>query len=525
MLYQINIKNKIIIFKFLRNNKEEIYLAEENKNFFINNDEFEFDISVKNLSDVFKKIQIIDGTVKNIFEKNNTYTWNIDLNNYPKIINRFKSIIPYIIRKINKNNPLLEFQKNGIKWLLADDNRILADDMGLGKTLQALKSIENLIFIKKVSNILIFCPNTLVKNWSSEILKWVPLITYEEVTSLKNVNDINFFSKLNKSNILILPYSLLEKIAQYGPIKTYKFDLIVADEAHKLRNKTSKIHENFCKLNKTKTWLLTGTPLERDINDIQNILYCLNKRKFPIRKYSSDFVIKSRLELNSLRRLKKNELKDLPELKHEILNLEMNNKQKHSYSTLVKEMKNAPIKERIGYLSKLSIAATSDASGASNKFDQTILLCINAQKKKKKIVIFSNYNNPLSMLMNKILKNNIKAVFIHGDVELLDRHRLVYNFKNDDNITCLLCNSKIGGEGLTLTEASTIIFLNEWWNPSSNRQAEDRINRIGQKEKMKIYLLRSINTIDTHVVDILESKHALEKDFLLALSNKVTNYA
>ena len=203
----------------------------------------------------------------------------------------------------------------------------------------------------------------------------------------------------------------------------------------------------------------------------------------------------------------------------------MNNKQKHSYSTLVKEMKNAPIKERIGYLSKLSIAATSDASGASNKFDQTILLCINAQKKKKKIVIFSNYNNPLSMLMNKILKNNIKAVFIHGDVELLDRHRLVYNFKNDDNITCLLCNSKIGGEGLTLTEASTIIFLNEWWNPSSNRQAEDRINRIGQKEKMKIYLLRSINTIDTHVVDILESKHALEKDFLLALSNKVTNYA
>ena len=72
---------------------------------------------------------------------------------------------------------------------------------------------------------------------------------------------------------------------------------------------------------------------------------------------------------------------------------------------------------------------------------------------------------------------------------------------------------------MTLTEASTVIFLNEWWNPSSNRQAEDRVNRIGQKKVVNIYVLRSINSIDENISQILERKVAIEKDFINHLVN------
>ena len=71
----------------------------------------------------------------------------------------------------------------------------------------------------------------------------------------------------------------------------------------------------------------------------------------------------------------------------------------------------------------------------------------------------------------------------------------------------------MGSEGLTLTEANHVIFLNEWWNPSSNRQAEDRVNRIGQQNHTFFHVLRSSKTIDENIGMILDNKINIEKDF------------
>ena len=63
--------------------------------------------------------------------------------------------------------------------------------------------------------------------------------------------------------------------------------------------------------------------------------------------------------------------------------------------------------------------------------------------------------------------------------------------------------------------------MNEWWNPSSNRQAEDRVNRIGQKRAINIHILRAKGTIDEDIARILANKSYLEKSFLEALVRSV----
>jgi len=85
-----------------------------------------------------------------------------------------------------------------------------------------------------------------------------------------------------------------------------------------------------------------------------------------------------------------------------------------------------------------------------------------------------------------------------------------------------LLNSRLGSEGLTLVEANNIIFLNEWWNPSSNRQAEDRANRIGQTRKVNIHILRSKSSIDELVGRVLETKINLEQQFVDILVKKIS---
>ena len=72
--------------------------------------------------------------------------------------------------------------------------------------------------------------------------------------------------------------------------------------------------------------------------------------------------------------------------------------------------------------------------------------------------------------------------------------------------TVLLCSSRVGGEGLTLTEANHVIFFNEWWNPSANIQARDRVVRSGQQRGVRVYKFKCRGTIEEDLETILDDK-------------------
>jgi non-specific serine/threonine protein kinase len=87
-----------------------------------------------------------------------------------------------------------------------------------------------------------------------------------------------------------------------------------------------------------------------------------------------------------------------------------------------------------------------------------------------------------------------------------ERDESLRAFKSDPAITVLLCSSRVGGEGLTLVEANHVIFFNEWWNPSANAQARDRVIRIGQIRGVHVYRFRCQGTIEESLDEILERK-------------------
>ena len=88
----------------------------------------------------------------------------------------------------------------------------------------------------------------------------------------------------------------------------------------------------------------------------------------------------------------------------------------------------------------------------------------------------------------------------------------------------MLLNAKSGSEGLTFTEATVEVFIDEWWNPSNNEQAEDRAVRIGQTEVVTIYKLRVSDSIDENLSEILSKKKVMRKDFVEDLLLKEINY-
>ncbi|KAE8362877.1 SNF2 family N-terminal domain-containing protein [Aspergillus caelatus] len=122
----------------------------------------------------------------------------------------------------------------------------------------------------------------------------------------------------------------------------------------------------------------------------------------------------------------------------------------------------------------------------------------------KKIIIFSNFNQALNLcedLLLTIQKNvdTVRYVRLDGSTSNARRNLSIYLFQNDPRYMVFLISIRAGGEGLNLVSSSTVIFLDEDWNPQVMRQAEARVHRIGQKHPVNIFKLQSKGTVEEQI--------------------------
>lgn len=89
---------------------------------------------------------------------------------------------------------------------------------------------------------------------------------------------------------------------------------------------------------------------------------------------------------------------------------------------------------------------------------------------------------------------------LDGGVEALKRHDIVQTFNADPSIDVLLLTTSVGGLGLTLTGADTVIFMDHDWNPSKDLQAMDRAHRLGQKKVVNVYRLITRGTLEEKIM-------------------------
>lgn len=412
-----------------------------------------------------------------------------------------------------------EHQKEAIIKLLENDKFILADDMGLGKTSSAIMaSIE-----VKPNKTLIICPASLKQNWKREIQNYTDKPIY--ICESKNYDD--------SADYVIINYDILKnfhslKSKEESIIQKSKFDLIILDECHYIKNpqaSRTKLINDICKDIK-RIWLLTGTPLTSRPIDYFNLLSLVDSPVSKnwmayVRRYCAGYQftvgmnkvwnvngasnldeLRERTAPILLRRLKENIL-DLPEKIITPIYLKLKSKE---YENVMGEyfdwVKNNPKESK-----SLSVQFTKLMKVrqiiANEKVKNTIELIENTLEQERKVIVFSNFTDSLNNIYEHFKKNAVK---LDGSSTMKQRQDSVDKFQNEDKIKVFVGNIKAAGVGITLTSGDVVIFNDLSFVPADHSQAEDRAYRIGQKNSVSVLYPIFENTIEGIIYDMLDRK-------------------
>lgn len=439
------------------------------------------------------------------------------------------------------------FQKAGINYGLKRNDILIADEMGLGKTIQSI-GIINGTDIK--GKILITCPATMKLVWKAELEKWIVNKGLEIVVwNSKNQPD---------GDIVIINYAILRKLQD--KLKVLKFHIVIGDEIHYCKTKPTA--KNKPKMNRSRAFYniadkavkriyLTGTPI---LNRPSELFYIAKSLGFPMNwkefmtRYADGHIDyngywntkgKSNLEelqerlrsLFMIRRLKKEVLTELPDKIRQVIELPedklrsaitheekylqekketikeirkrirqaKNNEDKETYDDAVKEMKEFNSNSFID-LAKIRHATAMKKVPYAIEHIKALLESVD------KIVVFAHHIDVLDELYNAFKD---KAVQLKGSTPQEERKDLVDHFQTDPNCKLFISSIKAGGVGITLTSASTVVFVELDWTPAMISQAEDRCHRIGQENAVLVQHLVINGSIDSKLAKMCVKKQGV----------------
>ena len=431
-----------------------------------------------------------------------------------------EQLIAPLVFDLDGRAPLRSFQEAGVQWLVDHPIGILADDMGLGKTAQALRALERLVDEVAIRSALVVCPKSLLANWEAECKRWVPRLTVVRSVPAGEESDRVWSAVLGRAHIVVTSYEQLRPLP--SPLMSEHVDLVIADEAHRLRRAQAKLVREFRLMSAERMWALTGTPMERHPVDLATLLSLLEPTRFSAKTSNIDMGLRALAEPYLLRRLKTDVLRELPEVIDTTETIELTPRQQRAYS----KARSQPLPKEVGeVLQRLtilrSICDAEPASGSSAKIDRILEVLQAVQDAGERAVVFSYTLRPLEILQNRMAQERppLGSVTLTGKLTTEERTRAIQRFKSDDGIVALLCSSRVGGEGLTLTEANHVVFINEWWNPSANAQARDRVVRLGQERVVHVHRFRCQGTIEEVLDQILIRKSEAFANIVDALAS------
>ena len=162
------------------------------------------------------------------------------------------------------------FQYEGIAWLFSQGAALLADEMGLGKTMQTITALRLLLRSGHVRRILLVCPKPLIPNWQREFKLWaeeLPIVTIEGDGRRRKMQWL-----MPGIPIRICNYELMVRdFDALDDDEKPKFDLVVLDEAQRIKNRDSRTSEAARSIPRKRSWALTGTPIENRVEEMAAI--------------------------------------------------------------------------------------------------------------------------------------------------------------------------------------------------------------------------------------------------------------
>ncbi|GBG27503.1 Helicase, putative [Hondaea fermentalgiana] len=465
---------------------------------------------------------------------------------------------------------LMPFQKQGVAFAVQQcKGRVLiGDEMGLGKTVQA---IGFALAFRSEWPLLIVAPSSVKLNWADELEQWAPSLQPGDINVVKSRS---FPGDLDKP-VTIITYGMFARGSKVAAaIEARKFGVVVVDESHYLKSSSALRTKMLAPVLKAarRVALLSGTPaLARPI-ELWTQVHALRPDLFPQytaftrrfckptrRPWGMDLNGASNLEelherLQGLlvRRQKRNVLRQLPPKRRQFLRLDI-----APNSPAMKEVKD--LREQLRNVDMSSIMAAVNEGGVDREIyreamskrteQRTTLMklykatgaakvqaaadyvCSTAESAGK-LIVFAHHLAVLDDLQTALTRKKVNLIRIDGSVSTADRHAHVKRFQDPDSkVSVALLGLTSAGQGITLTAASTVVFVEMHWTPGVLVQAEDRAHRIGQVNAVNIVYLYGKGTLDDIVWPMVRRKldtvgKALDGDRrqnMLAQTDKTTS--
>ncbi|GAB4135085.1 MAG: DEAD/DEAH box helicase [Planctomycetaceae bacterium] len=410
------------------------------------------------------------------------------------------------------------YQYEGIAWMFAQKSALLADEMGLGKTMQTITAIRLLFRAGQLRRVLLVCPKPLIPNWQREFKLWaeeLPITTVHGDAARRKM-----LWTMPNMPILIANYELmvrdLEALEEH---EQPRFDLVVLDEAQRIKNRDSRTAQTARELTRRRSWALTGTPIENRPEEMASLfefMEIIPPRGTPdlrqLSRLSEDFV---------LRRTKDLVMTDLPPRLDRDEILELNPAQQLAYQTAEKEGviqlnemgESISIQHVFELVLRLKQITNYDPlTGESAKLDSLVADMEEIAASGGKAILFSQWTKTLDWLKEQLdaRVKNCGALIYHGGVPTKKREPILSQFKDDPNSHLLLMSYGTGAVGLNLQFAGYVFLFDRWWNPAVEDQAINRAHRIGATASQIIVTkFISKDTIEERIDRVLQQKREL----------------
>jgi SNF2 family DNA or RNA helicase len=409
------------------------------------------------------------------------------------------------------------YQLKGIAFLMPRHAALIADEMGLGKTMQTIIALRLLFHAGMVRRVLVVCPKPLVVNWTRELRTWGEDVPFEVVGGDLAARRATWFA--SKCPLKLVNYELLTRDADLVADERVHFDVVVLDEAQRIKNRESKTSQVVRSLRRERSWAMTGTPIENRTDDLVNIFAYLDPERIPpetpaklLPQLTSDCI---------LRRVKEEVATDIPPKVIRDAHLELTAAQRAAYERAEKDgvvQLNAlgdtiTVQHVFELVMRLKQICNFDpATGQSAKVEQLAADMAEVAESGRKAIVFSQWVEPLERLAT--LLEPFGPLLFHGKIPHRERHAILDRFRTDASKHLILMSYGTGSVGLNLQFANYVFLFDRWWNPAVEDQAINRAHRLGQKEPVFVTRFISQGTIEGRIAEVLERKRQLFQDLI-----------
>lgn len=432
---------------------------------------------------------------------------------------------------------LFDFQKQSIQQMLNRRKTVLVLQMGLGKTICALAASKHL----NKKKILIVAPNSLKLQWDKEINRFQigTCLVAHKSTDLKKYHDQQF---------LVMSYELLNNNRD---LLEQKFDIVIADEIQKIKNKESETWKTISKVKSEYVFALSGTPIQNTITDLLSLIDFLNPKELkPEWKFYEEYCDCTRSRILGIKPHKKDELRGrigpylinpkidfskfkMPEKKEFLVLSKLTEQQKNIHDDLFEGAKiliakgmNYPLTfgERMALnvmLTKCRMAATDarlldPKAEVSDRLQKVFEKIVEVTSLKRKIVVYSEWIKALNLLRAPLQEVGIDYTEFTGELSPKKRNKNLERFIEDPSCMVFLSTDSggLGIDGLQFA-ASDLIHLEKIWNPMKLAQRNGRLVRALQKqETVQVYTFLSDSGIEAMMMSNHDRKHGVIAEML-----------